>query len=93
LLLPCAAAAVSLAVSFAKLPEGFTYPTGFTSSKPLVLYRGIGSKASLNGTNPAAGRVSGRGFVPCGNRQFRRFMQGVSRPLPKGGVILTTKCE
>jgi len=81
------AGSLSCTVTFSQLPEGFTYPEGHTAATPLVLYRGIGSKS----LTPTPG--TGRGFLPCNNGKFKRFMQAVSRTLPDGGVMLTSKCE
>lgn len=91
-------AVVAAAVTFSQLPEGFTYPEGYTAASPLVLHRGSGSKAfaasnsntSGTSTGPSAGRS---GFVPCNNKQFKKFVQATSRSLPNGGVILTSKCD
>lgn len=87
-------------MTFTQLPEGYTYPEGHTASKPLVLNRGAGAaKAAATGAGDSAGAGAGGAaantgrFVPCGSRQFKRFMQAVSRPLPSGGVMLTSKCE
>lgn len=87
---------VAAAVTFTELPEGFTYPEGYTAASPLVLRRGAGSKAftASNSSGTTPGPSAGRsGFAPCNNKQFRKFVQAVSRPLPNGGVILTSKCD
>jgi nicotinamide mononucleotide (NMN) deamidase PncC len=93
------------AVSFTKLPEGYTYPEGNTAASPMVLYRGGRAAAAAAGTTSggtAAGSIGGapgsssvtRGsFLPCNNRRFKKFMQAVSRTLPDGGVVLTSKCD
>jgi hypothetical protein len=98
LLCCCCCSAVSAAVTFTELPEGFTYPEGYTAASPLVLHRGAGSKAVTASNSNSSGTFTGpgtgrSGFVPCNNKQFRKFVQAVSRPLPNGGVIITSKCD
>lgn len=48
------------------LPQGFTYPAGFTSKNPLTLYA----------NKPYAG------FTPCLNGNFKRHIQATSRTNP-----------
>jgi hypothetical protein len=58
---------VSCTVAFPRgLPQGFTYPAGFSERDPLALYA----------NRPFAG------FQPCLGGKFQRFLQAVSREAP-----------
>jgi hypothetical protein len=80
---------VACTVAFEKLPAGFSYPAGYTPAKPLVLRR---AKTAAAGGGSAASAAP-PGFAPCNNARFQRMLQVVSRSLPGGGVVLTSKCE